>query len=447
MEERNAESRASSGLLLGVLGLAYALAYFDRQLLTLLVDPIRQSLGINDTQIGFIQGFAFAVCFAVGGLPLGWLVDHVNRVRLAGVCIVSWSIATSSTGFASTYAQLLLARSATALAEAGCSPAATSIFADVFPPRLLPKATAIYMAAPIIGGGAALLVGGYAFKYFEARGGLALPLLGHLAPWQSVFMTLSAPGLLLGAFVLMAMREPVRSEDDSLPTHAVSSRDMLRFILHDSRYLLSYFGAYACILTAFFSLLTWYPTFAVRSGFGTVSLIGRRVGLVFLVFGLIGTFGAQWLVGRVRDQEVVPRIMRVAIWTLSVLVLTSAALSMTGSAIGSFACYGLLICCMSVLTCMMPVPLQVGIPNRMRGRLVGVFIMSVNLIGTGLGPVIVGRMSDANGNTAHALLLSLGLILVLSTAGGLIFMLHASNRLHTDLLRRSNPALSGVGEI
>jgi MFS family permease len=439
---QEAKPTTRSWLLLALLGVAYAFAYFDRQLLNLLVDPIRHSLGLSDTQIGLVQGVAFAFCFAIGGVPLGWLADNVNRIRVAGGCIVAWSLATSSTGFAASYGQLLVARSVTALAEAGCSPAATSIFSDVFPPRLLPRAIAIYMTAPFIGGGAALFAGGYTLRHFEATGGITLPWLGHLVPWQSVFATLALPGLLLAVIVLTLLREPVRTEIDRSSARTITFAEMFRFVFEESRYLLSYFGAYACILAAFFSLLTWYPTFAIRSGFGNAATIGREVGLIFLVCGLIGTLGAQWLVGQVRDTEVVPRILRVAVCALWVLVAVSLMLCLPLTAKASLASYGLFILSVSVLTSLMPIPLQVGVPNRMRGRLVGLFIMSINLIGAGLGPLAVGRMSDAFGSSAHALLIALAGVLLLSNIAALALMLRANSRLKTDTAVRAAHLLS-----
>ncbi|WP_306391897.1 MFS transporter [Telluria beijingensis] len=419
----------SPWLILGFFTLAYALAYLDRQVLTLLIEPIRHSVGLSDTQLGLLQGGAFAICFALGGVPLGWLVDNGNRVRVASGCIAVWSIATGFTGLGTTYAQLLAARSATAVAEAGCSPAAISVFADVFAPRQLPRATAIYMSAPYIGGGAALFLGGLALHGFEQSGGLVLPLAGHLEPWQAVFVVLALPGLLLALLMLLLLREPPRLGSGAASVRQTSLRETVRFIARESGHLPGYFLAYACILAALFSLLTWYPALAVRAGYGEAAAVGRPLGLAFMVCGIAGTLGAQWIVGKVADQDVLPRVLRIARWmTLAVGALALAQWS-TASFMPSLACYALAILATSVLTSIMPIPLQVGVPNRMRGRVTGLFLLSVNLVGVTLGTALIGAISDAFGGSAAALAAAMAGVIVACSAAAFLFLRRAARRL------------------
>lgn len=423
---------ANPWLILLAFTLAYALAYLDRQVLTLLVEPIRHSVGLSDTQLGLLQGGAFAICFALGGLPIGWLVDNRNRMHVASACIAAWSVATCSTGLAASYAQLLAARSATALAEAGCSPAALSVFADVFAPRQLPRATAIYMTAPYIGGGAALFAGGLALRSFERSAGLALPVVGHLLPWQAVFVTLAAPGLLLALLIRLFIREPGRTGLGKNQSQAVTLRETLHFIFVQSRHLTGYFIAYSCILAALFSLLTWYPTLAIRASYGEASAIGRPLGLAFLVCGVAGTLGAQWLVGKVSDHDVLARVMRIARWMIAAVGLLAVAQWSASSFPFSLACYALAILATSVLTSMMPIGLQVGIPNRMRGRVAGLFLLSVNIVGISLGTALIGAISDALGGGAPALAAALAGVIVACSIGAFYCMRRAALRLRAE---------------
>ncbi|MCO1438208.1 MFS transporter [Burkholderia multivorans] len=433
--DARAPERASAGLrrwiAVALFSAAFALAYLDRQILTLLIDPVRQSLGLSDTQVGLLQGLAFALCFAIGGIPLGWLVDHCNRVRVAAGCIALWSVATASSGLAGSYVQLLAVRSVTALSEAGCSPAALSIFADQFPPRQLPRATAIYTAAPYIGGSASLMAGGVLLGYFSRTGGLDLPWLGHLQPWQAVFTVVGVPGLILALLILAGVREPSRVNDMRLPEARVSLGDVSRFVAQDAPHLRGYFCAYACILAAFFSVLTWYPTFAVRNGFGPGASLGPMLGTMFLVCGLAGSLSGQCFVGRVADSQIVARVMRVTSGVTALLIPAAIVLALVPRFAVSLAGYGAMVFLISMTTSLMPIPLQVGVPNRMRGRVIGCFIFGVNVVGTGVGPLAVGAISDhiAGGRMdGHALAVALAIVVVVSASGAFIAMRRALAR-------------------
>lgn len=428
-------------LVVALFTFAFAFAYLDRQVLTLLIDPIRHSIGLNDTQVGLLQGFAFALCFAVGGVPLGWLIDNWNRTRVASACVALWSLSTVSSGIAASYSQLLAVRSITALSEAGCSPAALSIFADIFPPRLLPRVTAIYTAAPYFGGGASLFAGGYLLARFNRTSGLDIPWLGHLLPWQAVFVVIGMPGLLLALLILLCLREPARREGDKLAGGTIRLRDVLRFIGRDSGYLPAYFGAYACILAAFFSLITWYPTLAIRSAFGSAASLGPKLGVTFLVCGLMGSVSAQWFVGRAGDAQIVQRVMRLASWFIALQLPASLILARAASIETSIIGYAVMVFAIGVLTSLMPIPLQVGVPNRMRGRVIGLFIFGVNVVGTGAGPVLVGSLSDALGNTAKALSAALPGVLLACSCAAFFCMKYALKQL---LRKQDLPSTSVV---
>ncbi|MGF6768011.1 MFS family permease [Paraburkholderia sp. GAS199] len=437
--------RTQRWLVVALFFIAFALAYLDRQILTLLIDPMRHSLGLTDTQIGLLQGLAFALCFAIGGIPLGWLVDNRNRVRIASGCVAIWSVATASSGLASTYLQLLAVRSLTALSEAGCSPAALSIFSDLFAPRQLPRVTAIYTAAPFIGGSASLVAGGFLLKRFEQSGGLTLPWAGHLEPWQAVFAVVGMPGLCLALLLWLVVREPARHDDATRHVEHAGLRDVIRFVNRESPYLRGYFFAYACILAAFFSLITWFPTFAIRSHYGTAASLGPLLGVTFLVSGLAGSLSGQWFVGGVSDTQIVARVMRLGARFCLLLVPAVLLLAFGQSLLLSTIGYAAMVFVISMMTSLMPIPLQVGVPNRMRGRVIGLFIFGVNVIGTGAGPVLVGFVGDhlSGFPDAHAdgraLSLALAVVLLVCAGAGSLSMRRALNRLERTPVTLTRP--------
>ncbi len=201
---------------LGVLVLVYVINFVDRQIISILAQDIKHDLGLADAQIGFLYGTAFAVFYALFGIPLGRLADSWYRGRLIAIGLGLWSSMTALSGFASTFAMLATARIGVGIGEASASPAAYSMISDYFPKERRATALSIYSAGLYIGGGLSLPVGGL----ISSRWKLAYPNpvdapLG-LAGWQAAFLAVGIPGLLLALWIL-SLREPQRGATDSLP--------------------------------------------------------------------------------------------------------------------------------------------------------------------------------------------------------------------------------------
>lgn len=206
---------AYSWYVLGVLILFYILNYVDRQILSILANDIKADLKLSDADLGFLYGTAFAVFYALFGIPLGRLADSWHRVRLMSLGLSLWSFMTAASGFAPNGAALTAARVGVGVGEATASPAAYSIIADLFPRRLRATALSIYSSGLYLGAGLSLLIGGLVVQRWNHAfpGGGPLGLVG----WQAAFMAVGLPGLLL-ALWLMTLREPVRGAIDGLPT-------------------------------------------------------------------------------------------------------------------------------------------------------------------------------------------------------------------------------------
>lgn len=200
---------------LGILFLVYVLNFIDRQIITILAPDIKADLGLDDADIGFLYGTAFAVFYALFGIPLGRLADSWNRVRLLTAGLAVWSAMTALSGFARNGTMLGVARMGVGVGEATASPAAYSLISDMFPKRMRGTALAIYSAGLYFGGGVSLMIGGYVVAGWNNAypGGGPLGLVG----WQAAFMAVGLPGLLLAIWVA-TLREPVRGLVDGLPT-------------------------------------------------------------------------------------------------------------------------------------------------------------------------------------------------------------------------------------
>ena len=242
--------------------LAMLVSFVDRQVITLLVQPIRQDLGINDTQISLLMGFAFAIFYVLMGVPIARLSDRYNRRNIIAAGIFLWSLATAACGLAKNFTHLFLARIGVGVGEATLTPAAYSMIADYFPKEKLGRALGVYSTGVYLGAGVATVAGGAAVKLISQANPVELPLLGTVAPWQMTFMVVGLPGLLLVLVMMLSIREPARkdvNERIDSAAGAVPIREVLAFIWKNRGTFGSIFIGYAFGGMAFYRFLFWMP--------------------------------------------------------------------------------------------------------------------------------------------------------------------------------------------
>ena len=207
---------AYANYLLGVLVLVYVVNFLDRQIITILAEDIKADLGVSDAQIGFLYGTAFAVFYAIFGIPLGRLADVWNRRTLIATGLAFWSVMTALSGFARGFPGLAAARIGVGVGEASASPAAFSMLADSFPPRRRATVLAIYSSGIYLGGGLGLMIGGQIVDRWNAAFPPGTAPLG-LVGWQAAYLLVGLPGLMLAIWV-RTLREPVRGAADGIVT-------------------------------------------------------------------------------------------------------------------------------------------------------------------------------------------------------------------------------------
>lgn len=192
-----------------VLLLAYILSFVDRNVMAVLIGPIRQQFDISDFQYSLLHGFAFSMFYIALGLPIARLADRRSRKWIITIGVLLWSIMTCLCGLAKSFSSLFLARIGVGVGEAALSPPAYSLLADFFSPEKLPRAMAIYTLGITLGGGLAYIIGGAVHQHFAATGGTTLPLVGHVQAWQVTFIVVGLPGVLVVG-LLSFMQEPAR---------------------------------------------------------------------------------------------------------------------------------------------------------------------------------------------------------------------------------------------
>ena len=315
-----------------VLVFVYMANFIDRQILAILAEDIKRDLGIDDSQLGFLYGTAFAVFYALFGIPLGRLADNWVRTRLLSLGLTLWSTMTAVSGLSTSFAQLSMARVGVGIGEASASPSAFSMLSDWFPKEKRATALAIYSSGLYIGGGISLLIGAAVVKAWNSAypGGGPMGLVG----WQAAFLAVGFPGLLLAALVA-TLKEPIRGRADGLPPPAPVTDVWSRF-WHD---LSSVLPPLTLFHLAQFGRQAVLSNLAVAAAFaGVAALLIALTGDVpqWVALGIGGYAVASWAQSlRRRDPPTFALI-----WGTPTFVLALVAfgfISFKGYAIGFWA--------------------------------------------------------------------------------------------------------------
>lgn len=381
----------SAIICLAGLMIACFFSFLDRQILNLLVQPIKHDLGISDTQIGVLQGIAFALSYSVMALPFGWMADRYHRVRLVCLGVAMWSVATLGMGLSSSFNELLVARVLVGAGEATLMPAAYSLLADYFPPHQRGRAFATYMSAIFLGNGGALVVGGAVLGILDGVDAVWLPLLGSLPVWKAAFIVVGAPGLVL-AVLLLLLREPPRQ--DYLPSASADATGLTAYAARHKWAFFAVLGAYSMVALLGYAVTSWAPTLLIRN-YGLVpGSAGMIAGLGMLFPGLLGAaiagiVGDRW-VARRRYGGRFPLVYTLWIGGFPTLVLFGLSGDVRLAVVG-FLLYGL-VGTLSVVSS--SAVMQEMVPAHLRGRAIAIWYLITGILGNGLGPVIVGVMND-----------------------------------------------------
>jgi MFS family permease len=385
---------AVAWLTLAVLFLAYVSSFIDRFIMTLLIEPIKADMGLNDTQVSLLHGFAFAIFYTLVGLPLGRMVDLYSRTRIASIGVAVWSIMTMACGLTHNYWQLFLTRIGVGVGEGTLSPAAYSIIADTFPRKRLGIAMGVYNFATSVGGGLAFMIGGYVVKLMIDSGGIALPVVGQLKPWQAVFFVVGAPGLLIAVMVAL-LKEPRRlargadGNAERVPVRAVI--DFLK--AHRAPVVYHHIGV-ALTNLGLFGVVTWFAPLMIRVHGWKISDIGFLAGGAIIVGGLVGLVGGGWLGDRASHRDPAGGKLRVCMG--AVLLAVPCAIiyplseSATVTAIFWAVAYGAGVAPIANGSAI----LQQLMPGPMRGLASAFYLFVINIIGTGFGATVVAVVTD-----------------------------------------------------
>jgi MFS family permease len=411
---------------------AAILSYTDRQILAILVDPIRASLRISDTQLSLLQGAAFAVLYSCIGLPLGRIADLVPRRSLLALAIALWSVGTAACGLAHSFGALLGARLVVGAGEAALAPAAISLIGEYFPPERRATAMGVFLAGIVVGAGAAIGIGGGLLQLAEGAALRALPLVGALAPWRIVLLTAGVAGLGMSA-AMLSLYEPSgrRFSARVLRERLFGLGEVARLFRRHATVLAPLYGALAFWSIVDNALLSWTPALLMRRFGWSPGAVGARFGTIAILAGVVGTPAGGLLSDRVTARWGMraryPLLVMVALG--GVLGIPVGILGTPDEALASAGCWVLLssaIGTISIATILDVLPLE------SRGFATSTIAFNNIIVGLGLGPTLVALATDRVFHDARAVGAALSCVIAPSVIIAILLYLVA-------MLRASRP--------
>ena len=385
---------------LGVLFIGYVFNSMDRAVLNILLESIKHEFGVSDTLLGLLGGITFAAFYSIMGIPIAAIADRTSRVTVLAISIAMWSVMTALCGVATTFIFLLVARIGTAIGEAGGSPPSHSLMSDYFPLEKRATAMSIYMLGIPIGQALGLFCGGWLNQYFD---------------WRMAFVLVGLPGVLIGLLVMATIREPPRGYSDHVKADpAAPVPSMLEVLKHLWR--INAFR-YLCIANGLHSFV-WYggttfnPGFLMRSHSMSSGDAGSLLATVSMV-ACIGTFGGGLLADKLSVQLHDKRwyLLLPAIVTLGMLPFQFFSYLSADMVIVIPSLYIMMILA-SVFFGPTYAMAQALSPAPMRARAASIVLFVQTLVGYGLGPIAVGRISDLLAPTEGRNSLAWGLVIV-----------------------------------
>mgnify|MGYP006089362979 FL=1 len=384
-----------------VLMLCYALSFIDRQILSLLVQPIKRDLDLSDIEFGLLQGMAFAIFYTFVGLYMGKLADTRNRRTLIAAGIAAWSVMTALCGLSKNFLQLFLARIGVAVGESALSPAAYSIIGDYFHPSKLGRAMSAYTVGVYLGSGLAFIVGGALIGMIPDQ--VSLPLVGTLSAWQVVFIIVGLPGLLF-ALLVLTIKEPVRgrfaskkvSADGASNSGDQSIFDALHYFIRSWRFYLMHFLGFSLLTTVGYAFHSWVPAYFIRVLGWDASEVGLVYGTISIVCAPAGVLCGGWFGDYLLKRGSKDAYVRAPIIG-ALFVLIPAAFATTPfspNVTTTLVLLAILQFFASFHGGMAIASLHSVTPLRMRAQATALYLFTINLVGLGLGPVLVAVVTD-----------------------------------------------------
>ncbi|PHZ85484.1 hypothetical protein CRD36_06595 [Paremcibacter congregatus] len=377
-------------------------SFIDRQILVLLVEPIKADLQINDTQVSLLTGFAFAITYTVMGIPLGRVADVWSRKYVIVSSVTVWSLLTIASAFTRSFTQLFVTRMGVGFGEAGLTAPAYTIVADLFPPGRLAFAMSVFVLGGAVGSALSLMLGGLVIGFADSLGTVNVPFFGSIAPWRLVLIIAGGTSLLVVVPLLLVpeakRHHPEHVHPDS--SHSAAQPDHMPFkgVLRYMQRKKMFYGLFIAA-TSFNYLITygsavWFPSYFIRVLGWEAATIGITVGLVGFVPLAVGGLFSGWLTDRLfakGHRDISIRIMMIAgpvLLLLNFVIIYAPLIQIKLMAVALVYFFGAMY---AVLT---PTAIQLATPSPIRSQVSAIILFIMNLVGLGLGPTVIALVTD-----------------------------------------------------
>lgn len=410
----------------GLLTVANISSFLDRQILALLVVPIKRDLHLSDTKVSLLMGLSFALFYTVFGIILSRLADSSNRRNIIIGGIAAWSLFTALCAGVKNYIQFFLARMGVGVGEATLSPSAYSIISDYFPKRKLGMALSVFSMGIFLGSGIALAIGSGIVSSLPTEGKISLPLVGDIYHWQKLFLLIGLPGLAI-SLLLLTVKEPVRKGvlNAEVPQQKLSLREALKVVFTQREIFLS-----ICIGTAFTAIITyactaWVPTYFSRTFDWPVPKAGFIFGLVLASGSICGVLWGGWYADYLENKGIQNGRIRVNIISAAGLLL-SCFIPLLGNPVVVVILFFIPAFFIASPMGASTSAIQQLMPNQVRALASSIFLFLINIIGLGGGPFLVGFFTDTVFNDEGAIRYSLAATIAIGGMGAILFYLIAA---------------------
>ncbi len=379
--------------MVAILTLAYVLSFLDRQSLALIVGPVKQYLNISDFRMSLLIGLSFVLLYTTLSIPAGYLADLYSRKFMIAGGIFLWSSMTTLCGFANSYWQLFLTRTGVGIGEAVLPPSAYSMIRDAFPQERRGRAFGLYQMGPIVGGGAALVVGATLLALGSSGALRGLPVLGRLMPWQVVLVIPGILGIPL-ALLMLTVREPARKATgggEGAPTFGMAFAHFWK----KRRFYLPLWGAMSLFSLAQGGWSGWLPTAVNRAWKVPLPRIGHTLGLIQIAIVPFGLLTLGWIMDRLTKRGHPDAAMRVVMVAAAISVASLVSLPWVANHRTAAVLYAIETFFYSSYAISGGAGMAQITPGHLMGKLTSAFFLVQNLLGVSLGPIVVAAIAAA----------------------------------------------------
>lgn len=425
-EPWNAVRPAQRGWLVVVLTLLLILSFLDRNILKLLVDPLREDLGITDLQVSLLVGLSFSILYSLSCIPFGYAADRHSRRSLIGGAVFLWSCMSMCCGLAGNYWQLFAARAGLGIGEAALQPNAVSLIRDSFPPDGRARAFSIFGIGPLVGSAFAMLIGGALFAAAEAGAFDGVPLLGGLRPWQIALVIPGMAGVVL-ALLALTLREPPRPSRGG--TSSPTFRDLFAHMGQHRRLYMLLFAGPTLWSLANSGWSAWMAAGIGRAWGLSPGEIGATAGLIGLVCTPIGLISLGFLIDRLTRRGNRDAIFHVTFAVQALHMLPAMAIFLAPSVEAMWIAYAAAALIASTVQILGSAVLTEVTPSHLVGKAAALYNMVQNFLGLAIGPTIFALTATGfSGERAIVTAMMLCYALFIALASGVIALLMCERR-------------------